>query len=233
MSGGGSGREENYWPGFVDALSSVVLALVFVLVIFVFALVMASSKVEKKIQEIKQTKAEDKKIELAQKQEIQELQKQLETAAEEIELLKKVIPKSGNPLDEQSDQQLDNDNLNVTQQPSTQSYIGSASMVEKQNMITLNFPDSVANIDEKSSGELEKAFNGIKNNIKDRKIILRSIIGNESYSVARRMAYYRAIDVRNFLISKAGESPSIISSVIVQPEKPEKGRVEIIIKKSQ
>ena len=45
------GREQNYWPGFVDALSNVVLTLVFVLVIFVFALAMASNKVEEKMQE--------------------------------------------------------------------------------------------------------------------------------------------------------------------------------------
>jgi type II secretory pathway pseudopilin PulG len=44
------GKEQNYWPGFVDALSNVVLTLVFVLVIFVFALLMASNKVKKQIQ---------------------------------------------------------------------------------------------------------------------------------------------------------------------------------------
>lgn len=45
------GKEQNYWPGFVDALSNVVLTLVFVLVIFVFALLMASQKVSKKMAE--------------------------------------------------------------------------------------------------------------------------------------------------------------------------------------
>jgi len=45
-------REQNYWPGFVDALSNVVLTLVFVLVIFVFALAMASNKIEQKLQEV-------------------------------------------------------------------------------------------------------------------------------------------------------------------------------------
>ena len=46
------GKEANYWPGFVDALSNVVLTLVFVLVIFVFALLMASNKVAKKMDEV-------------------------------------------------------------------------------------------------------------------------------------------------------------------------------------
>jgi type II secretory pathway pseudopilin PulG len=49
-----SGKEPNYWPGFVDALSNVVLTLVFVLVIFVFALLMASQKVKAKMAEVQQ-----------------------------------------------------------------------------------------------------------------------------------------------------------------------------------
>ena len=40
-----SGREQNFWPGFVDALSNLVLTLVFVMVIFVLALFYLSSKV--------------------------------------------------------------------------------------------------------------------------------------------------------------------------------------------
>ena len=46
------GKEQNYWPGFVDALSNVVLTLVFVLVIFVFALMISSNKVENKMKEV-------------------------------------------------------------------------------------------------------------------------------------------------------------------------------------
>ena len=71
------GREQNYWPGFVDALSNVVLTLVFVLVVFVFALVMASSKVSKKMQEVTQA-------EQAQK----EGQAQLDHALAELEQLR-------------------------------------------------------------------------------------------------------------------------------------------------
>jgi hypothetical protein len=41
-------KEMNYWPGFVDALSNVVLTLVFVLVVFVFALVFSSDKLKKR-----------------------------------------------------------------------------------------------------------------------------------------------------------------------------------------
>ena len=40
-----NGRQQNYWPGFVDALSNLVLTLVFVMTIFILALFYLSSKV--------------------------------------------------------------------------------------------------------------------------------------------------------------------------------------------
>lgn len=69
------GKDQNYWPGFVDALSNVVLTLVFVLVIFVFALVMASSKVQKQALHMAQQAQEDR-----ENAQIADLQKKLAQA---------------------------------------------------------------------------------------------------------------------------------------------------------
>ena len=68
------GKEQNYWPGFVDALSNVVLTLVFVLVIFVFALMMASNKVEKKMQEVVTAEKAQKESQAQLDQALKELQ---------------------------------------------------------------------------------------------------------------------------------------------------------------
>ena len=38
MAGGSSTREQNYWPGFVDALTNVVLVMVFVIVVFAISM---------------------------------------------------------------------------------------------------------------------------------------------------------------------------------------------------
>jgi hypothetical protein len=81
-----SGREQNYWPGFVDALSNVVLTLVFVLVIFVFALLMASQKVKAKMTEVKEA-------EKAQ----QASQTQLNQALAELEQMKSQETDPKNP----------------------------------------------------------------------------------------------------------------------------------------
>ena len=39
-----SGKEQNFWPGFVDALSNVVLVMIFVVVVFVVTLFYYSQK---------------------------------------------------------------------------------------------------------------------------------------------------------------------------------------------
>jgi hypothetical protein len=38
------GKEQNFWPGFVDALSNVVLVMIFVVVVFVVTLFYYSQK---------------------------------------------------------------------------------------------------------------------------------------------------------------------------------------------
>jgi hypothetical protein len=85
------GKEQNYWPGFVDALSNVVLTLVFVLVIFVFALLLASNKVSQKMQE----------VETAQKAQ-QQGQAELDKALAELQQLRSQEPASDNQKSDQS-----------------------------------------------------------------------------------------------------------------------------------
>lgn len=60
MSGGGSGSGE-YWPGFVDALTNVVIAMVFVIVVLAialsFAMQMVASRMAGKVAELENAKA--------------------------------------------------------------------------------------------------------------------------------------------------------------------------------
>ena len=58
---GGGGREQNFWPGFVDALSNVVLVMIFVVVVFVVTLFYYSQKL-----------AQFKAVKFMEKKELQE-----------------------------------------------------------------------------------------------------------------------------------------------------------------
>ena len=51
MSGGGGGGSDSYWPGFVDALTNVVIAMIFVVVVLALSLSFAAQMMGKKIAE--------------------------------------------------------------------------------------------------------------------------------------------------------------------------------------
>lgn len=49
MAGGGGGGGSDYWPGFVDALTNVVIAMVFVIVVLAISLSFAMQMIAKKL----------------------------------------------------------------------------------------------------------------------------------------------------------------------------------------
>ena len=218
-SGGG---ETNYWPGFVDALSNVVLTLVFVLVIFVFALVMASNKVEEKL----------KQMATIQKSETVEM-RQLDDAQKQIAILQQKLDVAQNQIKQVETRDVSSDiheNKDITvQQKVFDKQTESTSVTEKnKNKISLIFPESTSDLDEASIAEFSKAYAGIQGDARGRKVIIRSILGNEPFTAAQRLAYYRVLSVRNYLMTVQGVDAASISSVIVKPDVAEAGRVEVI-----
>jgi len=202
------GREQNYWPGFVDALSNVVLTLVFVLVIFVFALVMASGKVEETVE--------------------QRLRKEI---AEHVANSEKVA--SGETMvSEEGHGENGISQIKIENKPAEKMKAGAVEIDQSISGVILKFPLSIVEMDEKSSGKLLEELEAKKKSIGDNhKIKMFSIVGKEPYSAAHRFAYYRAISVRNLLIEKLGEKPENIAVSIVTPPQPEDGRVEIVFQK--
>lgn len=87
MAGGGSGEEDNYWPGYVDALTSMTMVLTFIMMILGVVIFSMSQNVSKII--VKQI-AEAAKIDISgtgslekiRDQVIQTLKKQRETESE-------------------------------------------------------------------------------------------------------------------------------------------------------
>lgn len=57
---------------------------------------------------------------------------------------------------------------------------------------------------------------------------IRSVEGNEPFSAAQRYAYYRAVAIRNILLSSGAAVSADISSAILQPQGEGGGRVEIV-----
>jgi len=215
-------REQNYWPGFVDALSNVVLTLVFVLVVFVFALVIASNKVERRATEIilsvKEEAAKD-----TNKSQVIALKEDLEKAREQIKALqeKEKAPEITSSVEDKTDIAVEKSNDLIA--------VGAVNISQSHGKISITFPKAVTNLDTKSYDELNRILSPLMKNAAKQKVVLLSYIGEESYSAARRLAYYRALALRNHIIGKFGAQGANITNRIVQPEGSSNGRVEIIL----
>lgn len=234
-----SGKELNYWPGFVDALSNVVLTLVFVLVVFVFALVMASNKVGQKVLELAETAKEREVQRALAESEMLDLRKELREALanlqetrDENEKLKKRVEElkrnqvAGaeelNALKEKVQIQVD------SQSPAATAQSGDEADIERNTgVIVITFPRGVFEINDKARAELTKALAAQKSQVAGLGVAVRSVMGAETYSEARRLAYYRGMTVRNYLIDQGLGNGKTITIALEQDKEVGDGRVEI------
>lgn len=235
-----SGKEQNYWPAFVDALSNVVLTLVFVLVIFVFALVMGTQQAAKKMDEAIRQKSEEAATASlgVSPEEIERLKRELKEKEQEIELLRKMkgispLPRKDGPRAEEPEAvRIEDVEMESDKEIKKEFSVSAVREIKDKSAIRIDYKEQTVELDAKTSSALELSFADAKKLAgKNYIVLIKSYLGGEAYSVARRLAYYRAINVRNRLISQLHESPGNIKTNIVQPAKRETGRVEITFQK--
>jgi|AGTN01.1.fsa_nt_gi hypothetical protein len=234
-----SGKELNYWPGFVDALSNVVLTLVFVLVVFVFALVMASNKVEQKVIELaqqterrqeQQIQVEHEVLEL--RQELRETLEQLQRAEAENGTLRQQVAELRRqqvPGSEERNELKEKVEIRVEQQArdADSERDDTAEIDRNTGVIVIVFPRGIFEINDKARAELDRSLASQRERLAGMTVSVRSVVGVETYSEARRLAYFRGLTVRNYLIDKGLGSGKTINMVIEQAKEVGDGRVEI------
>lgn len=233
----GEGKELNYWPGFVDALSNVVLTLVFVLVVFVFALVMASNKVGQKVLELAELAKEREAQRTVVESEMLDLRKELRDALAALqetrndnERLKKQVAdlkKISIPGTEELNALKEKVQIKVDAKPIANDNKEDADLERGTGVIIIVFPRGIFELNDKSKAELVKALAGQKAQLAGLNAQLRSVMGAETYSEARRLAYYRGLTVRNALIDQGLGTGKSISVTIEQDNEVGDGRVEI------
>ncbi|MDX8386783.1 MAG: hypothetical protein R8M11_09770 [Gallionella sp.] len=205
-----NGREQNFWPGFVDALSNLVLTLVFVMVIFVLALFYLSAKVS-------QTKLEAlcpaTKAELADTQlELEETKLALQTALSQIGQVKKL------------------EEVKVKKAPSVLLDKITTEASNSGASIVIRFPVGEAELDSAAMQTLDKVVVPLMASGQKIKASYTSTPGPETYSEGKRLAFFRAVAIRNYLIDQGIAKGDIDSKVLTHnqrdPNDPD-GRVEI------
>jgi outer membrane murein-binding lipoprotein Lpp len=178
-----SGREQNFWPGFVDALSNLVLTLVFVMVIFVLAMFYLSSKVSQSRMDAlcPATKAELEQV----KKDLQETRKALNVALAEAGQARAKI--------------------------------------------------EVGELDDEAERVLDKAIAPFIESGKQAKAILNAVPGPETFSEGKRLSFFRAVAIRNYLISKGVAKANIDSKVASHDQRDQNdpdGRVVIELQRA-
>lgn len=250
MAGGGDGKEMNYWPGFVDALSNVVLTLVFVLVVFVFALMITSGKVQQKAAQMDSEKASQDKSSSKQvtqlKQELQDTVQAKDKIAGQLSVAKSELQKAQQELQSAHKQVSDAKDLadakelavtpSIIQKRIETAVDGTPPAPDKnarpatvlsKNVIVITFPRNVVQLNDRAKNDLAKVLAQYRSQIAGSKAVLDAYVGLETYSEGRRLAYYRALDVRNFLMDKgAATRQSVEINTKVTKEQGD-ARVEI------
>lgn len=231
-----SGKELNYWPGFVDALSNVVLTLVFVLVVFVFALVMASSKIGQKAfelaevaheREVQRVQAENEMLDL--RKELREMLANLQDVQSENDKLRKQVQELKRqqvPGSEELNALKEKVQIKIDAKPRAAD-VEDAEMDGDTGVIVIVFPRGVFEINANARAELDKALDSQKTHLAGTNVAVRSVMGAETYSEGRRLAYYRGLTVRNYLIDKGLGTGQTISILLDQGKEVGDGRVEI------
>lgn len=232
-----SGKDLNYWPGFVDALSNVVLTLVFVLVVFVFALVMASNKVEQKVLELADQARQRESQHSQADQEIADLRVELretlaqlqKAEADNAQMRKQMaeLKRQQVPGSEEMNALKEKVRIEIDAKPRDIAGEDSAEVDRNSGVIVIVFPRGVFEINDKARAELDRALESQKAQLAGMTASVRSVAGVETYSEGRRLAYFRGLTVRNYLIDRGLGSGRTINVVIEQAKEIGDGRVEI------
>jgi hypothetical protein len=253
VAGGGPDREQNYWPGFVDALSNVVLTLVFVLVVFVFALVITSGKLKQKSAQMVEQQIE--RDHSAHKR-VGELETEIQIIASARDKLEADLTYA-----RQNQEKLQEELKDVlVKNQALQAYKASIeakergntpSIIERRVDLTVNepsgapknneevpdtesgeavvitYPRNVLALNDPAKADLGKVLDPYRGRLSGAKTVIEAHLGPETFSEGRRMAYYRALDLRNFLL----ERKLAVASSITITTKPNKdagdGRIEL------
>lgn len=231
------GKEQNFWPGFVDALSNVVLVMIFVVVVFVVTLFyysqkLAQMKVSKLVSQ-SQTQVVDGQVKNQQTTLVKATEnvdvnvaeaRSERQSAQEIEELKREVTAlkaklAAAPL------QSDTGSLRSAAAPSSPNAIQVRTDPTKDEVapglridsnekaVVLNFDADSTQLSEDGTKALAKGVGDWVKRAKSSqgKIVVTGVISTGGYSDSRRRAYYRTVAVRNYLIEAGVEKERVLS----------------------
>ena len=190
MSSSGKGDANSYWPGFVDALTNVVIAMIFVVVVLAISLSFAAQLMAKKMAE----------------QYIQEHSKKSDKEA----------PPPPPPEPPDAGIKL---NQRIAVAGNEKPVAPKPSQLKSQgNVLQLDYAPGAVTLDAAATGELKKALAARAADIASLRVQLVASGPDMAFTDNQRAAFLRVMDVRNALIDAGFSADRIEMNVDTQRE---------------
>lgn len=205
MAGGGTGKETNYWPGFVDALANVVVTMIFVIVVFTIALLYFSqNKVKEALAAAQKVAVQTPPVPTPTPAPVvAELQKRVAELQKENDTLKRQIQVTAGGAGSPQGGAVPRSEIKVAESaPPPGPPPAQARIQGTQSAVQIVFPTGAIEMDAAALSRLEAAFAGIAEQARASGVELVGIAEVGPYSEGRRLSYYRNLALRNWLIEK-------------------------------
>jgi type II secretory pathway pseudopilin PulG len=249
------GKEQNFWPGFVDALSNVVLVMIFVVVVFVVTLFYYSQKLaEMRVNKLvtkaqtqvqsgaTRTKPDPLNAPDGESADTARLQSESRDKSAEIEKLKREISqlrtsqRGAPPLQSdagslRSDAAASGGNNSIQVRVEKAKEIAPGARVDgSDKAVVLHFENNGTELSEAAGKALDGSIADWVRRAKEQqgKIVISGVIGSAEFTEARRRAYYRTVAVRNHLID-AGVAKERVVSRVATGENSTESNARVII----
>lgn len=215
-------QEENHWPGFVDALSTIVMVVTFLLIILVVVIVVLSQQVNPEdeveqasttvtqVASLQQQLEETVKVVSQQSEEIEEKEQEIVELKEQAEQTS--VSDDGTTPQVQAQVPIAEIEIVVPRVDRNVSLTNLRSQVETaQAVMTVKYEENAVELDENSRQVALEFLQ--ENSVLDggQKVVAMSYYDENSISVsqAKRTAYYRLLAVRNALLDSGIEGDRI------------------------
>lgn len=242
---GGSGKDMNYWPGFVDVLTNLVMVLIFLIVVFTVALFQMTTEVAK--QEIEDAKAKAEKKVMEERELMSDM---VSKALEQVAMLyeqeseaqaEKKNPQASKSVGKKGEAEMPNETatgagtmeklevLRSTRAVGTETRAdGSQTLDIKKSgstySLVVSFPSGAVAMSQDVEAELDRLLAEIP---KGASVRMTAQASELSPSEGKRLSFYRMAMLRNKFVQK-GIDPQKIDMVIGDPAAAGDGKTSLV-----
>jgi hypothetical protein len=223
---------ENYWPGYVDALTSMVQVLAFVMIMLALAVFVISQSVSKHAMEaIAKAVHADAKPSADMKQLTQAIMEKVQQLQSAVPVSEPSEPKSAAPTDPANDSRPEKIVEMRVSGARSRNDQAPVQIPPDAPRLTVGFEARSSKIEQEHAQSLAKFVDENKVVERTQTVVINAFAysGDGALSEARRLAYYRAMMARKQLVDRKVRADSIRINVNDTADKDKGSTVEMIV----